>query len=133
VKSVDPLLQKISRTVAETFGLAKCTIGIGEKDTELFAVRAAYGFEPDRETEIRKVKYTPDRMLKDLKPEFKVSRNTYYVPAESWELDDEDMVFMSETYHLVHTIPWPSWTNPFDMTRRMLILQHLEPAKTREP
>ena len=64
VENVDLLLQKICKTVSETFGLAKCTIGIREKDTGLFAIRAAYGFEPERETEIRKVKYTLDRMMK---------------------------------------------------------------------
>jgi signal transduction histidine kinase len=96
VESVDQLLQKIVRAVSETFGLHTATIGMREKETGLFIVRACHGFEPEREAEIRKVKYTMARMTRDLKPEFKVGRNTYYVPGESTELDnEEDMLFVS--------------------------------------
>ncbi len=96
VESVDQLLQKIVRAVSETFGLHTATIGMREKETGLFIVRACHGFEPEREAEIRKVKYTMARMTRDLKPEFKVGRNTYYVPGESIELDnEEDMLFVS--------------------------------------
>jgi signal transduction histidine kinase len=111
IEDVDLLLQKICKTVSETFGLAKCTIGIREKDTGLFAVRAAYGFEPEMETKIRKVKYTLDRMMRDLKPEFKVSTNTYYIPSENWEPDDEDMVFVAHPERLDRARRFPDeWT-----------------------
>lgn len=96
VESVDQLLQKIVKTVSETFGLRTATIGMREKDTGLFIVRACHGFGPEREADIRKVKYTMTRMMKDLKPEFKVGRNTYYVPGETTDLQDEDdMLFVS--------------------------------------
>jgi signal transduction histidine kinase len=96
VESVDQLLQKIVRTVSETFGLRTATIGIREKDTGLFIIRACHGFGPEREADIRKVKYSMTRMMRDLKPEFKVGRNTYYVPGETTELEDEnDMLFVS--------------------------------------
>lgn len=95
VEDVDSLLQKIVKAVSETFGLAAASIGIREKDTGLFAIRAAHGFAPEREAEIRKVKYSKERMEKDLKPEFLVMKNTYYVPAEAWEPDVyEDMLFV---------------------------------------
>ncbi len=100
VENVDLLLKKICRSVSETFGLAKCTIGIREKETGLFAVRASYGFAPEREAEIKKVKYTLDRMMRDLKPEFKVGTNTYYISGESWEPDDQDMVFIAHPERL---------------------------------
>lgn len=101
VKDADLLLRKIVKTVSETFGLAKCTIGIREKDTGLFAIRAAYGFSPEDEERVRKIKYTAVRMTKDLKPEFKVGRNTYYVPAEQWDYhNDEDMMWMSHPERL---------------------------------
>lgn len=111
IENVNLLLQKICKTVSETFGLAKCTIGIREKDTGLFAVRAAYGFEPEIEAEIRKVKYTLDRMMRDLKPEFKVSTNTYYIPSENWEPDEEDMVFIAHPERLDRARRFPDeWT-----------------------
>ena len=96
VESVDQLLQKIVKTVSETFGLRTATIGTREKDTGLIIVRACHGFGPEREADIRKVKYTMTRMMRDLKPEFKVGRNTYYVPGETTDLQDEDdMLFVS--------------------------------------
>jgi len=93
VETVDSLLDKIVATVSETFGLATAHIGIREKDTGLFAVRAAHGFEPSVEKDLRKVKYSMERMVRDLRPEFKIGTNTYYVPAESWEPDAEDLLF----------------------------------------
>jgi len=96
VESVDQLLQKIVKTVSETFGLRTATIGMREKDTGLFIIRACHGFGPEREADIRKVRYTMTRMMKDLKPEFKVGRNTYYVPGETTDLQNEDdMLFVS--------------------------------------
>lgn len=89
VENLDQLLEKIVQTVSETFGVARCHIGIQEKDTGLFAIRAAHGFEPSRESEIRKVKYTMERMLHDLRPELKVGKNIYYVPYEASEFPDE--------------------------------------------
>lgn len=92
--SVDTLLQKIVRTVSETFGLAAVTIGIRNKDTGLFELRAVHGFVPSLEEQIRKVKYTKERMIRDLRPEFLIGRNTYYVPGEAWDLEDEDHLFV---------------------------------------
>ncbi len=90
VENLDQLLERIVKTVSETFGVARCHIGIREQDTGLFAVRAAHGYEPTREAAIRKVKYTMERMVHDLKPELKVGKNAYYVPSEMSEYPDEE-------------------------------------------
>ena len=90
VENLDQLLEKIVQTVSETFGVARCHIGIREEDTGLFAVRASHGYEPAREAAIRKVKYTMERMVHDLKPELKVGKNVYYVPYEVSEFPDEE-------------------------------------------
>jgi signal transduction histidine kinase len=94
VDSLDALLQKIVKTVAETFGLSAVTIGIRNRETGLYEIRAAHGYEPPLDAQIRRIKYTAERMTRDLRPEFLIGRNTYYVPAESWELDDEDLLFV---------------------------------------
>jgi len=91
---LDALLQRIVKTVAETFGLSAVTIGIRNKETGLFEIRAVYGYEPPLDEHIKRVKYTAERMTRDLRPEFLIGKNTYYVPAENWELDDEDMLFV---------------------------------------
>lgn len=95
VRDVDKLLDKIVTTVSETFGLKTASIGIRDKETGLFAVRASHGFSPEVEEKIKKVKYDLERMKKDLRPEFKVGRNFYYVPAGSYEIEnEEDMLFV---------------------------------------
>ena len=94
VEGVDALLEKIVKTVSKTFGLAKVTIGIREGGTGLFTVRAVHGFDPGMEASIKKVKYTRERMEQDLKPELKIGRKAYYIPAESWEPNEEDLLFV---------------------------------------
>lgn len=94
VENLDQLLDKIVKTVSETFGVARCHIGMREEDTGLFAIRAAYGYGPAREELIRKVKYTMARMNRDLKPELKIGKTVYYVPFEMSEYDDEDLLFV---------------------------------------
>ncbi len=95
VDDLDRLLKTIARTVSETFGLAKVHIGIVEEETGLFVVRAVHGFDPAVEEQIMRVKYTRDRMERDLKPERKIGRTAYYVPGEDWDPDDEDMIFVT--------------------------------------
>jgi signal transduction histidine kinase len=95
VESVDAILQKIVKTVSETYGLERVHVGIREEDTGLFSVRAAYGFDPGAEEQLMKVKYTIERMNRDLKPELKIGRNAFYVPAENWEPDEEDLIFVA--------------------------------------
>jgi signal transduction histidine kinase len=95
VREVDKLLDKIVTTVSETFGLRTACIGIRDKETGLFVVRAAHGFDPEVAEKIKKVRYDMDRMTRDLRPEFKVGRNVYYVPAGSYEIENEDeMLFV---------------------------------------
>lgn len=96
VEDLDALLKKIVKTVSETFGLAKVHIGIKDKETGLFVVRAVYGFDPDTEARMKTIRYTPERMRRDLRPELMIGRKAYYVTAESWEPDEEDMMFVSK-------------------------------------
>lgn len=100
VENLDALLHKIVKTVSETYGLAKVHIGIRDEETGLFVVRAAYGFDPETEKQLKKVMYTKERMERDLKPELKIGRNAYYVPAEEWEPDEEDMIFVAHPERL---------------------------------
>lgn len=96
VDNLDALLKKIAKVVSETYGLAKVHIGIRERGTDLFAIRATYGFDKRTEESIKKVKYSDERMRRDLKPERKIGKNAYYVPAESWEPDGEDLMFVAK-------------------------------------
>ncbi len=115
VENLDELLEKIVRTVSETFGLAKCHIGIREPATGMFAVRATYGYEQPRDAEIRKVKYTAERMVHDLRPELKVGKNAYYVPSEMSEFPDEkDMLFVNKPERLENARRFPDEWHEYD-------------------
>ncbi|OGS55522.1 MAG: hypothetical protein A3K60_05115 [Euryarchaeota archaeon RBG_19FT_COMBO_56_21] len=92
---LDSLLNRIVKAVSETFGLKVSTIGIIDKETGLYCVRASYGFDPETTKKILQVKYTKERMAEDLKPEFKIGRNTYYVPQEGWVPEEEDWLFIA--------------------------------------
>lgn len=90
---LNSLLNKIVKAVCEIFGLKIATIGIRDKETGLVCVRAAYGFDSETAPKVLHVKYTKERMESDLRPEFKIGRNTYYVPSEGWEPEEEDWLF----------------------------------------
>lgn len=90
---LDSLLSKVVKAVSETFGLKIVTLGILDKETGLFCVRAAHGFDPETTLKVLQVKYTQARMDKDLKEEFRIGRNTYYVPREGWEPEEIDWLF----------------------------------------
>ena len=107
VETVDQLLEKIVKSVSETFGLARAHIGIKEESTGLFAVRAAYGFSPEREKEIRKVRWTMERMMRDFKPELKIGRNAYYVPGEMATFEDEDILWVDHPERLDRARKFP--------------------------
>jgi len=92
---LDVLLDKIVKTVSETFGMRTVSIGIADRETGDYAVRAAYGYAPEVDKEIRKVRYSSERMIHDLREEFRIGKNTYYVPADSYEIESEDdMLFV---------------------------------------
>jgi len=92
---LDALLEKIVRTVSETFGMRTVSIGIVDRETGDYAVRASYGYPPEIDKKIRKVRYSIDRMVRDLREEFRIGKNTYYVPADSYEIEsDDDMLFV---------------------------------------
>jgi len=92
---LDALLEKIVRTVSETFGMRTVSIGIVDRETGDYAVRATYGYAPEVDKEIRKVRYSSERMIHDLREEFRIGKNTYYVPADSYEIESEDdMLFV---------------------------------------
>jgi len=95
VTDVDELLGKIARTVSETFGLRCVSIGIADTESGDLCVRATHGYPPELDGMIRRVRYSEDRMTRDLRPEFKVGRNAYYVPGESYQVEtEEDMLFV---------------------------------------
>jgi len=94
-RDLESLLNMIVKAVSETFGLKIATIGILDKETGLYCVRACYGFDPETTSKVLQIKYTSERMSTDLKPEFKVGRNAYYVPKGSWIPEEEDWLFIS--------------------------------------
>lgn len=114
-QDLDKLLQKIVQTVSETFGLHTASIGIRDRETGLFIVRASHGFSPEVDEKIRMVKYTMERMTKDLRPEFKIGRNSYYVPAEAYEVDGEDdMLFVAHPERMDRARKFPDEWHELD-------------------
>ncbi len=106
-QSLDELLEKIVKTVSDTFGLRRSHIGIKNEETGFVDIRAIYGYEPERLTELRKIKWTMEEMMAEFKPELKIGSDAYYVPSETTELRDEDMIWVSRPERLDNARRFP--------------------------
>ncbi|MEM0344153.1 MAG: HAMP domain-containing sensor histidine kinase [Thermoplasmata archaeon] len=85
VESLDTVLQKIAETIAELFSMRTLVIGVLEEHERVFRVRAAYGYDPERERKIKKFTYTYERLQKDMDEKYKVAEDVYFIrpsPAE---------------------------------------------------
>ena len=54
VERLDPVLQKIASTVAELFSIRAVIISVLDENEQVYRIRAAYGYEPEREERLRK-------------------------------------------------------------------------------
>jgi signal transduction histidine kinase len=90
VEPIEILLEKIVGTIAETFKIKTVSLGMLDDSTGFFIPRALHGFPPDKASAIKKHAYTLDRMKSDLRDEFKIGRNSYYVRFEDQESAYDD-------------------------------------------
>jgi signal transduction histidine kinase len=95
VEPLEPLFDKILNTVARNFNIKGMSLGMLDESTGLYAHKASYGYAPDVVKKIKNVAYTYDRMKSDLRDEFRISRNCYYVRVEDISMAyDDDFLFI---------------------------------------
>lgn len=86
VGHVDPVLGKIAQTIAEVFSMRTLVIGVYDANEHVFRVRAAYGYEGERERKIKKFTYTPERLNMDLGEKYKIAEDVYFVRPSTGEI-----------------------------------------------
>ncbi|OGS43491.1 MAG: hypothetical protein A3K76_00030 [Euryarchaeota archaeon RBG_13_57_23] len=95
VEPLEQLFDRILTTIARNYDMTGMSLGMLDESTGLYAHKATYGYPPDVVKKIRNVAYTYDRMKGDLKDEFRVSRNCYYVRSEDTAMaHDDDFLFV---------------------------------------
>lgn len=84
VEDISGLLQRIVESVMDQFGFERVSISIFDVQRGVFTNHALAGYPPEVEAEIRAAEgaFEAGGILSDFKPEFKLSRIAYYVPAE---------------------------------------------------
>ncbi|MGD9962835.1 MAG: ATP-binding protein [Thermoplasmata archaeon] len=93
VENLDAVLQKIAATVAELFSVRALIISVLEENSQVFRVRAAYGYEPERTEKLRTFTYSQERLKKDLEDKYKLMDNVYFVRPGPEEYVKADELF----------------------------------------
>jgi len=92
---IDTLLQKVTNTISDSFGISRMTICVLDERTGTFTPRAIHGYPPDRVLAIRRHSYTVERKRNELRDDFRVGRNSYYVRTEDKDFSfDDDLDFV---------------------------------------
>ncbi len=88
---IDSLLQKVTNTVTDSFGISRLTICAFDERTGTFVPKTIHGYPPDKVLAIKKHSYTIERKRAELREDFRVGRNSYYVRAEdkNYSFDDD--------------------------------------------
>ncbi len=110
IMSVEPLekvLQKIVTTVAELYSVRRLHISVLDESEEAYRIRAAYGFTPEQEKKIRKMKYSLERMRGDQADKYRIADNVFFVRPNPEEFVKGEEVFYTnmENIHKPRTDP----------------------------
>lgn len=96
VESLDAVLQKLVETIAELFSMRTLVIGVLEEHERVFRVRAAYGYDPEREKKIKKFTYTFERLQRDMDEKYKVAEGVYFIrPSPDQFIKGEEPFYLN--------------------------------------
>jgi signal transduction histidine kinase len=105
VRDLDQLLDDVLKTLGQLLGLKRMTIGIRNDEKKTFVVQAVHGYLKSEAQAIRRVEFPIERVDYILDPDAhrsvqspvrwrkKVGRRTYYMPAESVDLEPGDSLY----------------------------------------
>ena len=105
VKDFDKMLDDLLRTLAQLLGFRRMAIGVKHEELGVYKVEALHGYPAKAAEEIKKISYgiaetdsvyLPGQLAPStaaVKWRKKVGRMTYYMPAESQKISQEDMPY----------------------------------------
>jgi hypothetical protein len=95
LEPLDVVLLRIARTISVKFGIKYVVVGVKDDATGLFKERVAYGYSSEHIARMAKQSFTLQRMKYDLREEFSVAPNTYYVrPVETGIVHKDDLRYI---------------------------------------
>lgn len=80
---LDVVLQKISDAMSTTFGFRKTSVSMFPESSSRVVAHALTGYTKDEEEAIRRSEILKEKVLEDLKDEFKVTHTGYFIPGET--------------------------------------------------
>ncbi len=80
---IDVVLQKISDEMSTTFGFRKTSVSMFPEWSGRVVAHALTGYSKEEEEAIRKSEILKEKVLEDLKDEFKVTQTGYFIPGET--------------------------------------------------
>ena len=93
VDDVDVVLQKISDAMARTFAFRKASVSMFSQNSNRVVVDALTGYTKDEEEAIRRSDILKEKILEDLKEEYRLTHTGYFIPGET-QGDGSDFVFV---------------------------------------
>lgn len=94
VDDLDVVLRKIASAMASSFNYRKVGVSLFTEGQNEVMVHALSGYTKDEEALVRKTPILKDKVLEDIRDEFRVTNSGYYVPGESQMTQMEDFVFI---------------------------------------
>jgi signal transduction histidine kinase/uncharacterized protein YigA (DUF484 family) len=109
VDDVDVVLQKISDAIARTFGFRKASVSMFSENSNRVVVHSLTGYTKDEEDAINRSEMVKEKILGDLKEDYRLTRTGYFIPGET-QGDGSDFVFVENPENVHETRKSPdSW------------------------
>ena len=83
VEDLDIVLQKISDAMARTFGFRKTSVSMFSENSNRVVIHALTGYTKDEEEAIRRSDILKEKILEDLKEEYRLTHTGYFIPGET--------------------------------------------------
>jgi len=119
VRKMRQMLEDVLKTLAALLGIRRMVIGVRHEDEGVFRVEAVYGYSEERAEAIRAIEYSIENVEEyeytrmpghpfgeaayirsPLHGAKKMGRQTFYIPAESVSISEEEMAFYPEPHLL---------------------------------
>lgn len=93
IDDLDSVLRKANETMTLTFGFRKGGISLFSEGSNKVTVHSLTGYTTEEEQAVRQSVILKDRVLRDFKEDFRVTRTGYFIPGEA-QGDGSEFVFL---------------------------------------
>ncbi|MBU0685328.1 MAG: HAMP domain-containing histidine kinase [Candidatus Thermoplasmatota archaeon] len=120
VEHLDRVLQKIASAIADLFSVRSMVIGVLDESEQIFRVRATYGYEGDKDRNIKKFTYSHERMKTDLEDKYKIGEGVYLIRPNADQFIKGEESFYRNMQNITKPRTDPSIWHELDYLRFVL-------------